>query len=108
MTTDVETAKYRAQIMDGLYQLRVPIPNNPLGWVLPYLIEGRDGWTLVDPRWNVPEAFDALEQQLNDAGVGFAKLKTLLVTHVHPDHYGLAGKVKGRRGAKGIIHHRAR
>ena len=39
MTADVET-KYPLQIMDGLYQLRVPIPNNPLGWVLPYLIEG--------------------------------------------------------------------
>ena len=107
MTTEVET-KYPVQMMDGLYQLRVPIPNNPLGWVLPYLIEGRDGWTLVDSGWNVPEAFDALEQQLNDAGVGFAKLKTLLVTHVHPDHYGLAGQVKERSGATVIIHQRER
>lgn len=107
MTADVGT-KYPVQIMDGLYQLRVPIPNNPLGWVLPYLIEGRDGWTLVDSGWNVPEAFDALEQQLNDAGVGFAKLKTLLVTHVHPDHYGLAGQVKERSGATVIIHQRER
>jgi glyoxylase-like metal-dependent hydrolase (beta-lactamase superfamily II) len=107
MTAAVETT-YPVQIMDGLYQLRVPIPNNPLGWVLPYLIEGRDGWTLVDSGWNVPEAFDALEQQLNDAGVGFAKLKTLLVTHVHPDHYGLAGQVKERSGAQVVIHQRER
>lgn len=108
MTTNVETTKYPLQIMDGLYQLRVPIPNNPLGWVLPYLIEGRDGWTLVDSGWNVPEAFDALEQQLNDAGVGFKNLKTLLVTHIHPDHYGLAGQVKERSGATVIIHQRER
>lgn len=107
MTADVET-KYPLQIMDGLYQLRVPIPNNPLGWVLPYLIEGRDGWTLVDSGWNVPEAFDALEQQLNDTGVGFKNLKTLLVTHIHPDHYGLAGQVKERSGATVIIHQRER
>ena len=107
MTADVDT-KHPVQIMDGILQLRVPIPNNPLGWVLPYLIEGRDGWTLVDSGWNVPEAADALEQQLNDAGVGFSKLKTLLVTHIHPDHYGLAGKVKERSGAKVIIHQRER
>ena len=107
MTADVET-KYPVQIMDGLLQLRVPIPNNPLGWVLPYLIEGDDGWTLVDSGWNVPEAFDALEQQLDDAGVGFRNLRTLLVTHIHPDHYGLAGQVKERSGATVIIHQRER
>ncbi|HEY7802464.1 MAG TPA: MBL fold metallo-hydrolase [Dehalococcoidia bacterium] len=107
MTAPVET-KHPLQIMDGLLQLKVPIPNNPLGWVLPYLIEGRDGWTLVDSGWNVPEAADALEQQLNDAGVGYSKVKTLLVTHIHPDHYGLAGVVKQRSGAKIIIHQRER
>ena len=107
MTTGVDT-KHPVQIMDGLLQLKVPIPNNPLGWVLPYLIEGKDGWTLVDSGWNVPEAADALEQQLNDAGVGWGKLRTLLVTHIHPDHYGLAGTVKERSGATVIIHQRER
>lgn len=107
MTTEVET-KHPVQIMDGLLQLKVPIPNNPLGWVLPYLIEGSDGWTLVDSGWNVPEAWEALEQQLRDAGVPWDQLKTLLVTHVHPDHYGLAGRVKEMSGAKVIIHQRER
>jgi len=106
-TTDVEM-KYPLQVVPGLYQLKVPIPNNPLGWVLPYLIEGSDGWTLVDSGWNVPEAFEALAQQLDDAGVGFGKLKRLLVTHIHPDHYGLAGQVKERSGATVIIHQRER
>ena len=107
MTAEVDT-KHPVQIMDGLLQLKVPIPNNPLGWVLPYLIEGHDGWTLVDSGWNVPEAWDALEQQLHDAGVPFSKLKTLLVTHIHPDHYGLAGRVKESSGAKVVIHQRER
>jgi glyoxylase-like metal-dependent hydrolase (beta-lactamase superfamily II) len=107
MTSTVER-KHPLQVMDGLLQLKVPIPNNPLGWVLPYLIEGSDGWTLVDTGWNEPEAWQALEQQLIDAGCGFANLKTVLVTHVHPDHYGLAGRVKEMSGARIIIHQRER
>lgn len=107
MTSDVET-RHPVLVMDGLLQLKVPIPNNPLGWVLPYLIEGSDGWTLVDSGWNVPEAWEALEQQLRDAGVRFDQLKTLLVTHIHPDHYGLAGRVKEASGAKVVIHQRER
>jgi len=107
MTSTVER-KHPLQVMDGLLQLKVPIPNNPLGWVLPYLIEGSDGWTLVDTGWNEPEAWQALEQQLVDAGCGFANLKTVLVTHVHPDHYGLAGRVKEMSGARIIIHQRER
>jgi glyoxylase-like metal-dependent hydrolase (beta-lactamase superfamily II) len=96
------------EILSGLYQLKVPIPNNPLGWVLPYLVPGEDGYTLVDSGWNTPEAFAALEQELAEVGVKFDQIKRLLVTHVHPDHYGLAGRVKEVSGARVIIHQRER
>jgi glyoxylase-like metal-dependent hydrolase (beta-lactamase superfamily II) len=96
------------EVLSGLYQLKVPIPNNPLGWVLPYLIPGDDGYTLVDSGWNTPEAFDALESQLHELNLTFDNIKRLLVTHVHPDHYGLAGRIKEVCGARVIIHQRER
>lgn len=96
------------EVLPGLYQLKVPIPNNPLGWVLPYLIPGDDGYTLVDCGWNTPEAFDALETELRDLSLTFADIKRLLITHVHPDHYGLAGRIKEVCGAQVIIHQRER
>jgi len=46
------------EVLAGLYQLKVPIPNNPLGWVLPYLIPGDDGYTLVDSGWNTIVGMD--------------------------------------------------
>ena len=96
------------EVLSGLYQLKVPIPNNPIGYVLPYLIPGDDGYTLVDSGWNTPEAFAALEAELKEVGVSFDKIKRLLVTHVHPDHYGLAGRIKEICGAEIIIHQRER
>ncbi len=96
------------EVLSGLYQLKVPIPNNPIGYVLPYLIPGDDGYTLVDSGWNTPEAFAALEAELDEVGVSFYKIKRLLVTHVHPDHYGLAGRIKEICGAEIIIHQRER
>ena len=96
------------EILSGLYQLRVPIPDNPLGWVLPYLIRSNDGYTLIDSGWNTPEAFAALEQELRHVGVAFEDIKRLIVTHVHPDHYGLAGRVKEVSGCRVITHQRER
>ncbi|MDZ4278382.1 MAG: MBL fold metallo-hydrolase, partial [Dehalococcoidia bacterium] len=96
------------EVLSGLYQLKVPIPDNPIGWVLPYLIPGDDGYTLVDSGWNTPEAFDALESELRELSVSFDDVKRLLVTHVHPDHYGLAGRIKEVCGAEVIIHQRER
>ncbi len=96
------------EIISGLYQFKVPIPNNPLGWVLPYLIPGDDGYTLVDSGWNTPEAFEALEQELRDVNVSFDDIKRLLITHIHPDHYGLAGRIKEVCGAQVIVHQRER
>ncbi|MCI0778297.1 MAG: MBL fold metallo-hydrolase [Chloroflexi bacterium] len=96
------------EVLSGLYQLKVPIPNNPIGYVLPYLIPGDDGYTLVDSGWNTPEAFAALEAELKEVSVSFDQIKRLLITHVHPDHYGLAGKIKEVCGAEVIVHQRER
>ena len=83
------------KVVDGIYQLQVPIPNNPLGYVLPYLLEGEGGYVLVDSGWNAPEAYGALMAQLHALGVPLKELRRVFFTHVHPDHYGLAGRLKG-------------
>ena len=88
-------AKPYKEILPGINQLQVPIPNNPLGYVLPYLIEGDGGYLLVDSGWNAPEAYGALMAQLHALGVPLKELRRVVFTHVHPDHYGLAGRLKG-------------
>jgi len=81
------------EITRSIYQIEVPIPDNPLGHLNCYLIEGKVGWTLLDTGWPSPEAFDALKSGLRDAGLGLSNIDRILLTHAHPDHYSLAGRI---------------
>ena len=47
-------------IVEGTYQLKLPVPF-PLKFVASYLVEGRDGWTVIDPGFDYSPARDAWE-----------------------------------------------
>lgn len=82
------------EVVEGVHQLRIPIPDNPLGFLNSYLLEGDKGCLLIDTGWNTEEAFRSLEQQLGALGFGFRDIALIVITHVHSDHYGLAGRIK--------------
>ncbi len=92
------------KVRPGLWSLPVPIPNNPLRYVLVYLFELDDGVALVDAGWNTDEAWNALNDGLKEAGGTMADVAAVVVTHIHPDHYGLAGRVREASGAWVALH----
>jgi glyoxylase-like metal-dependent hydrolase (beta-lactamase superfamily II) len=92
------------QVRPGLWSIPVPIPNNPLRYVLVYLFELTNGVALVDAGWNTDEAWEALCQGLTVAGATIGDVKAVVVTHIHPDHYGLAGRVREASGAWVALH----
>jgi glyoxylase-like metal-dependent hydrolase (beta-lactamase superfamily II) len=92
------------EVMPGIHQLKVPIPNNPLGFINAYLVKTDEGSLLIDTGWNTDEAFNSLQDQLFAAGVGWQDLKYILITHAHPDHYGLVGRLVKLTPAKLVIH----
>jgi glyoxylase-like metal-dependent hydrolase (beta-lactamase superfamily II) len=92
------------EVSPGIHQLKVPIPNNPLGFLNAYLVKTSDGSLLIDTGWNTDEAFNSLQDQLHAAGVGWQDLKYIFITHAHPDHYGLVGRLVKLTPAKLIIH----
>ena len=87
------------RVRPGLWSVPVPIPNNPLRYVLVYLFETARGAYLVDAGWNTDEAFDTLVAGIGIAGYEITDVKGVVVTHIHPDHYGLAGRVREASGA---------
>jgi len=95
------------EVIPGIYQLKLPMPMPDilLGYVNVYLVQGNNGYLIVDTGWNTDEAFDALEKQLAEIGIGITDISQIVVTHIHPDHYGLAGRLKQLSQAKFSFHH---
>ena len=88
------------QVRPGLWSIPVPIPNNPLRYVLVYAFELEGGGVaLVDAGWNTDAAFQSLSDGLATAGGSITDVQAVLVTHIHPDHYGLAGRVREASGS---------
>ena len=54
------------EIATGIYLLRLPIPDNPLGFVNCYLIRGKGGWLMVDIGWHAQETLNVLEARLQE------------------------------------------
>jgi glyoxylase-like metal-dependent hydrolase (beta-lactamase superfamily II) len=92
------------RVRPGVWSIPVPIPNNPLRYVLVYAFETDEGVYLVDAGWNTDDAFDTLAAGLGVLGGSVADVRGVMVTHIHPDHYGLAGRVRESSGAWVALH----
>ena len=114
------------QISEGVYQLLTPFPKfdyeeamrirgelerkprvtKGLPYVLPYLIKHGGETMLVDCGWNTDAAYAALEAGMRECGSHPAEITQLVITHVHPDHYGMSGRLKQISSCEVIMHER--
>lgn len=94
------------EIVKGIYQVKTPVPGNGPGMLNAYLVKTQKSSLLVDTGWNTPEAFDLLLSQLQHHGVALGDLKYIVITHTHPDHYGLVHRLAGLTAAELVIHAR--
>ena len=88
-----------SRVSEGVYQLKLPVPF-PLRFIASYLIEGRDGWTVIDPGFDYPPAREVWENGAAEVGLDLDNgVSRIIVTHLHPDHIGLARWLEERSGA---------
>src|SRR6202451_91797 len=87
------------RVRPAIWSIPVPIPNNPLRYVLVYALELDSGVALVDAGWPTDDAWDALNAGLVEAGGTIGGVQAGVVSDIHPDHYGLAGRVREASGA---------
>jgi len=82
------------EVAPGVHWLRTALPfklDHINLWLLQDNDEDGDGWTIVDTGINRDEVRDAWKSVFADHFTDAKPLKRVIVTHFHPDHFGLAG-----------------
>ncbi|MBB6099229.1 glyoxylase-like metal-dependent hydrolase (beta-lactamase superfamily II) [Deinobacterium chartae] len=84
-------------VTGSLYAVQIPIPY-PMKYVT-VLIDAARPVTLIDTALDTPEAVAALNIALAELRLTFADIERVIITHHHPDHYGLAGWIQEQSDA---------
>lgn len=95
---DSQSFIHTVLLEDDWLQVKVPVPFS-LKWVNSYLIPEEVGYTLIDPGLRTDEAIRVWERVLQQHNLRWNDISRIILTHQHPDHYGLAGYVQERSNA---------
>jgi len=90
-----------SEVAGGVFELRLPIPFED-HLVNVFLFADGDDVDLLDCGMNSDESVQAIHAAVSQ--VGAKRIRRLVVTHIHPDHYGAAGVIAGDGGADLYLH----
>jgi glyoxylase-like metal-dependent hydrolase (beta-lactamase superfamily II) len=91
------------QAAPGVRRLSLPLPIPALKTVNVYLVDGEQGRSLIDSGIHTEDAERALRTAVAEAGIALSDIQRTFVTHLHPDHYGMAGTLE-RWGSEIVMH----
>lgn len=87
---DPPAAGETKEVAPGVLWLRMPLPF-ALRWINLWLLEDDDGWLAVDTGVGTDECRQLWSALLESPELRGRPVTRVLVTHMHPDHVGLAG-----------------
>lgn len=90
-------------IDDRTFTVSIPLPNPAIvSSTLAYILVDEDRVAhIVDPGWDSDENMATLRNALADWGL--SRVGTVVATHLHPDHLGMADRVRREFGAELVI-----
>lgn len=81
------------------------MPVGRLGYSLCYVFrDDAERLHVVDPGWDSDDNWAVLESSLTSFGTTVANVATIVATHLHPDHVGMAERLRAATGAKLVMH----
>jgi glyoxylase-like metal-dependent hydrolase (beta-lactamase superfamily II) len=82
------------EVAAGVFELGLPIPFEE-GRVNVFLLPEGAAVDMIDCGMSSEESLELVRQAVREVGGAGARLRRLVVTHIHPDHYGAAGALVG-------------
>ena len=92
------------EVAPGILRLQLPVDLPGLGHANCYALEDERGLAVIDPGLPGDASWDALLARLRQVGAPVSRIHTVVVTHSHPDHFGLAGRLQSENGAELLTH----
>lgn len=93
------------RVRDDVWALAQLMPGGYLPYSLLYLLRDSErGFHVIDPGWDSPENWDGLVALLATLDASPADIRSITSTHLHPDHIGLAGRLREASGAPLQLH----
>ncbi|SFI87326.1 MBL fold metallo-hydrolase [Thermoflavimicrobium dichotomicum] len=78
---------------EDIIEVALPLPF-PLKIIKAYLIQGKNGYTIVDTGLKTQDSLDVWEKVRSEVGFSWTDVEKIVLTHYHPDHYGMAGTLQ--------------
>jgi glyoxylase-like metal-dependent hydrolase (beta-lactamase superfamily II) len=101
------SSSHPVELLPGLCQIKLKIPIKALGYVYSYLVLGDDDALLIDTGWPSKESFNDLQTSLREVGISSKKIKAIVISHLHPDHFGQAEKIRELAPDSRLLIHQA-
>lgn len=82
------------QLLDNIFALQIPLPDNPLKWLNCYIIKDQNNGRnlIIDTGFNRPECYSVLREAIIELDLDPQKTD-VFISHLHADHSGNAHKL---------------
>lgn len=92
---------------NGIHLIPLPLPFKSPQWVNAYVVETSTGLLLLDCGTDWEPGHTALHSGFESLGLDLGRVETLVVSHLHPDHVGMASRLRNELGCRFVMHHNA-